>query len=338
MCPRRLQSFGHCRFVYDQRLRSVCPLYLASLEGYYVWTCTSLATFDIPDAVNQFSEFLASLSHRITNSGTLSNYRSCVNTAICLVFSCESLSEAPRIAKQMRDFRKEKPSQPRWSHSATYWDPGLIIDYWARQPDNDLLSTAQLGRKSFTLVAIACWPRCSCAARVVRSSVQIFDGGVSFQYKGTKELKVPILSPAIGIASDQVKKICPALALKAYLHRTRHFDHNDRVWCISRHRDGVFTNVSGKGDTLRRWMRDAMTAVGIPKHWTGGSIRMAASSRAIDMGVEPAFVLQIGRWKSYAMWNQFYNRSCCRAAFCSGSTAIISDYVGLCRLNHVCSS
>ena len=54
-----------------------------------------------------------------------------------------------------------------------------------------------------------------------------------------------------------------------------------------------------------------MTAVGIDPKWTGGSIRMAD----IDDGIEPAYIMKLGRWKSFAMWNQFYNRSLCRFAY-----------------------
>ena len=40
----------------------------------------------------------------------------------------------------------------------------------------------------------------------------------------------------------------------------------------------------------------------------GGSIRQAASSKAINDGWEPAAVLELGVWKSFAMWNRFYKQ------------------------------
>ena len=62
-----------------------------------------------------------------------------------------------------------------------------------------------------------------------------------------------------------------------------------------------------KGDTLRRWLKDLMTEVGIDPRFTGGSVRQAASSKAIDEGWEPAAVLQVG---SASGWrNRSYNRS-----------------------------
>ena len=84
---------------------------------------------------------------------------------------------------------------------------------------------------------------------------------------------------------------------------------SDRLWCVTKSYSGVYHEVDHKGDTLRRWLKDLMSEVGIDPRFTGGSTRQAASSKAIDDGWEPAAVLQVGRWKSYAMWNRFYNRS-----------------------------
>ena len=129
--------------------------------------------------------------------------------------------------------------------------------------------------------------------------------------QGTKELKLPILSAGIGIPAGQVSRVCPVCTLKAYLTRSKDWDHGDRVWCCTRKQGGKYLPVTEKGCTLRRWMRNMMTRVGIDPKWTGGSIRMAASSKALDDGLEPAYIMQVGRWRSFAMWNAFYNRSCC---------------------------
>ena len=129
--------------------------------------------------------------------------------------------------------------------------------------------------------------------RVVRSSVKFApDGGdLVFRYKGTKELKVPILSAGIGIPAGQVSRVCPVRTLKAYLNRFKDWDHGDRVWCCTRKQGGKYLPATEKGCTLRRWMRNMMTRVGIDPKWTGGSIRMAASSKALDDGLEPAYIM-----------------------------------------------
>jgi len=271
--------------------------------------------------VDQLADFLAHIASDVANHGTLCNHRACINTFMQVVFNCCSLSEQPSVQEVMKGVNKVHPSQPRWSLEETYWDPGLIIDHYAQQPDNDQLSVSELARKSFVLFAIASWPRCSDAARTVRSSIQFSHGTMSYRYFGTKELRLPVLGPQCGISSGVYERVCPVRAVQAYLDRSAAFDHGDRVWCSTRSRHGRFLPTSEKGDTLRRWMRDAMTAVGIDPKWTGGSIRMAASSKALDDGIEPAYIMKLGRWKSFAMWNQFYNRALCRFAY--GPTSFV---------------
>ena len=81
--------------------------------------------------------------------------------------------------------------------------------------------------------------------------------------------------------------------MKAYLDRSAGFDHQDRVWCCTVKKGGAYPAVSIRGDTLRGWMRRIMTRCGVDPVFTGGSIRQAASSKAINDGWEPAAVLEL---------------------------------------------
>ena len=84
-----------------------------------------------------------------------------------------------------------------------------------------------------------------------------------FVYKGTKSLRLAILGPHFGVSANSVApKICVARAMKAYLARTQHCKHNDRVWCCTRPCKGVYSSVRENGDTLRHWMRRIMTRCG----------------------------------------------------------------------------
>ena len=91
------------------------------------------------------------------------------------VFKCASISDSPRVSRLMRGFGKLQPSRLRWRWKDRAWDPGLIIQYWIDQPDNDVLTDAELAFKSFALCATAVWPRCSDAAKVDRSTI-LFSG------------------------------------------------------------------------------------------------------------------------------------------------------------------
>ena len=116
-----------------------------------------------------------------------------------------------------------------------------------------------------------------------------------FRYKGTKNLKVPILGPQLGIPAEQADpNVCVARCMHAYLNRTADFDHQDRVWCCTVKKNGAYPAVPTRGDTLRGWMRRIMTRCGVDPVFTSGSIRPAISSKAINDGWEPAAVLELG--------------------------------------------
>ena len=59
-------------------------------------------------------------------------------------------------------------------------------------------------------------------------------------------------------------------------------------------------------------MKEVMTRAGITGY-SGGSVRMAAASAAVDNGVPIDEVLRTGRWSSWLVFNQFYNRAKLRA-------------------------
>ena len=129
-----------------------------------------------------------------------------------------------------------------------------------------------------------------------------------------EELKLPVFSVLLSIPPDVQKKICSVATLETYLSRTSGpaFHHGDRVWCslVPSKNDGIFKAVGP--EALSRWMRTVMHAFGVPEHFRGGSIRMAASIKAIEDGCDPRFVLRMGRWRSGHVLDAFYNCAGCR--------------------------
>ena len=185
-----------------------------------------------------------------------------------------NLTDSSRVKAVIDGYGKDHPSQTRWKQDET-WDPGCIVAYWAKQPDNDALLIADLAYKSWRLFAVACWPRCSDGARLVQSSIKFSENGdMHFCYKGTKNLKVPILGPQLGSPIyDADPKVCVARCKKSYLDRTAHFDHHDRVWCCTVKKDGGYPAVSIRGDTFHGWMRRIMTRCVVDPGFTGDSIQ-----------------------------------------------------------------
>ena len=133
---------------------------------------SSSEKFCFDAAVDHLAAYLGNIRNSTTSTvgchATLCNHRSPVITAFMTVFKCGILSDSPRVSRLMRGFGKLKPSQPSWWWEDTAWDRGLIMQYWIDQPDNDVLTDAELAFKSFALLAIAVWPRCCDAAKIVR--------------------------------------------------------------------------------------------------------------------------------------------------------------------------
>ena len=281
-----------------------------------LWVVHNYTDFKFTSAVDQLAEFLSYRRDSGTGTyGDVANHRSAVCTALSTVFSCPSPAKDPIIERLIKSIKKKDPPQPRHPVDEPAWDPGVIIDYWLDQPDNHELPTRELALKSWSLWGIATFPRPSDGAKLVRSTLARHSGtgALKFQYFGTKELHLPVFSVQLSIHPDVQKKVCAVEAIEAYLSRTSGpaFKHGDRVWCsLTSGKDNLHHAVGP--ETLSRWMRTVMTRSGVSSHFTGGSIRMAGASKAIDDGWDPRLVLMMGRWRSWHVLNAFYNRAGCR--------------------------
>ena len=230
-----------------------------------------------------------------------------------------------RIMQWMKGWQHEKPKSVKFDTDTDGWDVGLIVDYWSRQPPNAELTTVELGYKALSLFAVAVYPRPSDLARLSRDRFQRLSNGVRYRYFGTKELRaVPKFTGQHGLGFEMQRLVCPALALEAYIDRTADksvYFHSDSVYDFEHvfmsqtpARYGPYNGMHHPvgAQTCSRWMKEVMTRAGITGY-SGGSVRMAAASAAIDSGVPIDEVLRTGRWSSWLVFNKFYNRSMLRA-------------------------
>ena len=103
---------------------------------------------------------------------------------------------------------------------------GLIVQYWSTQSNNLQLSTVELGYKCQCT-------RVSDLARLVRDKTQILAMAMRYRYFGTKELRsVPVFTRQGGISRADCLRVCPVLAMQAYLDRTSSelYKHSDLVY------------------------------------------------------------------------------------------------------------
>ena len=280
-------------------------------------------------ALKQLMAFLDFIKPLMKSHGYFANHKSAVCSAFRLLFNFE-LGLDPVIKTWMAGWAREMPAQPRHDPGVEPWDVGLIVQYWSTQPVNSALDTATLGLKALSLFAISVYPRVSDLAKLSRGSLLFLSSHLRFRFFGTKELRVPKLTRTQGLPRSHSALVCPVSALQAYILRTAgpQFHHKDR----SEDFDHVFmamTPVPGTSvfkpvgaQTCSRWMKLVMHRAGVDPHWTGGSVRMAASSRALDEGEPIDVVMSIGRWTSWTVFKRFYDRSRLPPAICLSELAV----------------
>ena len=116
-----------------------------------------------------------------------------------------------------------------------------------------------------------------------------------------------------------------AAAVKEYLTRTADtskFDHKPRQrpeyrnYDISEAPPLLFMSVTNckvqfpvGADRIGKWMKTIMDRAGVPSKYSAGSSRMASSSMLLDNGQSLEYVLGLGRWSSFQVFNRHYNRS-----------------------------
>ena len=114
-------------------------------------------------------------------------------------------------------------------------------------------------------------------------------------------------------------------AVKEYLTRTADtskFDHKPRQRPEYRNCDIsdppalLFMSVTkGKvqfpvgADRIGKWMKTIMDQAGVPSKYSAGLSRMASSSMLLDNGQSLEYVLRLGRWSSFQIFNRHCNRS-----------------------------
>ena len=267
-------------------------------------------------ALSQLMAFLDFVKPSMKSHGYFANHKSAVCSAFRLLYGFE-LGLHPLIKNWMFGWAKEMPAQPRHDPGVEPWDVGLIVQYWSTQPANSDLDTATLGLKALSLFAISVYPRVSDLAKLSRDSLRVHATHLRYRFFGTKELSAPKFTATQGLSRAQATLVCPVSALHDYVQRTSgaQFLHRDRSGSFDQvfmamkpvPKSSVFKPVGAQ--TCSRWMKQVMHSAGVSTHWTGGSIRMAGSSKALDEGEPIDAVMSIGRWTSWSVFKKFYDRS-----------------------------
>jgi hypothetical protein len=220
--------------------------------------------------------------------------------------------EHPAIVRIMKSIEKERPTIPRYSE---FYDIKTLLDHIKKWGPTEELSMDSLTTKVILLLRVTTFARSSDIEYIQYSSIKFQEEGVSFNYVTKKQQRKgsQCLSSFIPKYTDEI--LCPVRTLQHYINRTQawrkpiqnennRFEQDRLMLSLSTPHDPIGS------DRISNRISDLFRAAGIDeKRFKPGSLRGASASAALDAGIPVEDVLRLGQWKSFAVFEKFYNRS-----------------------------
>lgn len=231
--------------------------------------------------------------------GTLNTHRS----AIALLLGSE-VGQDDLIKRLFGGVEKLRPNNPKYDE---VWDPKLVLEFFNKKDDNNLLTLQELSYKTITLLCLATGHRIQTLSLIKLSNIQ--DRGNSLQIKITdriknsgKNRKQPLL---ILPFFEENCKICPTLAIKSYIDRTQNIRNSVNNLFISFRKPYKVVSKS----TLSRWVKITLGKSGIDiTKFSAHSTRHASTSTAYKKGVNiDAIRDRVGWTRESNIFANFYN-------------------------------
>jgi hypothetical protein len=241
--------------------------------------------------------------------GVIAGYRSAISTTLTM-FGKPNWGDHPLISRLMKGIDNRRPSGPKYSK---FWDVGILlkeIDSWER---SEILDAKRLTLKIIALLRLALIGRSSDIEKIIFSQLVIDAEKATFQFFQKKQQKNSRqASGSIIPRYSQNLNICPVHTLEVYIHRTSGWrsslpvdDKNDRLILAM-----VEPHLPLSSDRLANSILKLMNTVGVDTSvYTAGSLRGGTASKLLDSGRSVEEVMRQGQWKSFSVFETFYNRS-----------------------------
>ena len=199
------------------------------------------------------------------------------------------------------------------------WDPEMVLDYFRALPDNKDMSIALLAKKTVTLLMLATARRqVDIAALSLLHMRQLKDKMLLNIPRACKTYKRAFfMNQMITLERFEDKKVCPMRALKRYISKTRKLRASQNIFITS---NPPFKGASSQ--TLRRWIRDMLTAAGVDMRiFNPYSTRAAAASKEAFTSGSLKAAMDKGQWRSE---NSFFKHYLRKVTYFNrdGSTAV----------------
>ena len=264
------------------------------------WTeyCESRGICTASPNLSQVLDYLAHLFEKGLAYSTINTYRSALSQTLPSIEGF-NIGSHPLVTRLMKGvFNKRRPTQtlvPKWSVERVL----EMLRLWHPPEELDL---DKLTRKTVMLLALATARRCSSLA--ILSTKQgyfvIGEENMSFQPLGLEKQSRPDhVSPPIEVRAFEDQRVDPVKYTKAYIERTQDLRQTQQLLLSLRP-----PHKAASKAVIARWLEQVIAESG--QKGTGGSVRSAATSKAISAGISTEMVLKAGDWSRESTFRRFY--------------------------------
>ena len=277
----------------------------SSTEGQYgsCWNrwlryCRGGGVPEYSPSLVQVMNYLALLFSEGLQYRTVNTHRSALSSTLKPIDG-HKVGQHPIICRLMKGvFNKRPPIQ----NMVGSWSVDKVINLLQSWAVNEHLDLTHLTYKTVMLLSLASAKRCSSLAllSIKEGYFCLSDSKVKFQPVGLeKQSRENHIAPPLELEMFEDTRIDPVSCVRAYVNRTESLRTSEQFF--------VSVNQPHKAvskATIAGWLSKVIELSG--QQGTGGSVRSAASSRAVANGASIETVLEAGDWARQSTFRRFY--------------------------------
>lgn len=274
--------------------------YNSSLKAF--WEFCQAKKFDYCNvSITQVIVFLTERFESGASYSTLNTTRS----ALSLVLGT-NLTSDDNIIRLLKGVFRLKPPSPKYEFA---WDTNIVLNYLSNYYPYDDINLRDLSLKTATLLALASAQRIQTLSLINVQNVTLNDSTIIIKIVDLIKTSRPgACQPLIRLPYiTENPKICPALALRMYLNKTRDLrvNSNDKLFISFKK-----PHKQVGSQTIGHWLKDVLQKSGVDTSVYGAhSTRHASTSAARRAGVSLQAIRRAAGWSdSSNVFLKYYNR------------------------------
>lgn len=256
----------------------------------------NLDSFDFEEKI--VIEFLTTAFQKGASYGTLNSARS------ALAFVSSDISDNKHISRLLKGVARLRPPKPKYEQ---IWNVDPVFEELAKWYPLESLDLDQLTERLILLLALGTAQRVQTISSIKLSNLK--HDSLGYKIKITDLIKTSrpgVCQPLLNVPYLKDKpQLCIASTLDRYIEVTKPLRKEENcLFIVTR---SPFK--SAKIDTVRRWLRTALTKCGVDQEYTAHSTRHASTSAAMKKGVDINLIKKAAGWsKESQVFFKHYNR------------------------------